>query len=246
VPRVLIQVIAAIADFRTGPSTDYSVIYRAKHGNKILLSGIDATGNWYEFLYAGNPAWITADSNVVTVIEGAVTDLPQIDTPPVPTSDTTSHSTSTPIFTNEIGLPTVTPTLKLKSVFLYADGVAVIRVTLLEDHFTNGSQFNKPRSGFIFLVAKLRVENLAYPDTLITSEYEFKVLDGNGALHGTSYVTEGYDCRLDTVEIFIGGKAEGCTSFEVPIEGSLSIVYAPFAVDQNGKGRSAIFKIRYR
>lgn len=223
--RVLIQVIAATAEFRSGPGIEYPIVYRAKRGNKIQLSGINASGDWYEFTYASSQAWITADEKVVKLIEGNIDQLSEVEAPPVPT-------------------PTKTPPPKPASVLLYANGVAVVRVTLLEYRFVDGEQFNKPRTGFTFLVAKLRIENLAYPNTWQTSGYEFKVLDGDGALHETSYVSEGYDCRLDIVEIVPGGKAEGCTSFEVPETGSLSIVYAPFEYSQYGKDRAAVFTVR--
>src|SRR5262249_43008091 len=62
IPRVLIQVASATANFRIGPGRVYRAITWVRRGNKILLSGISEDHGWYMFKYANKDTWISADS----------------------------------------------------------------------------------------------------------------------------------------------------------------------------------------
>ncbi len=82
--RVIVQVVAQIAVFRTGPGRVYLTVTQVKMGNKILLSGISEDRAWYMFIYSNKNTWISADKLVTEVIFGDVNTLPVIDAPPTP------------------------------------------------------------------------------------------------------------------------------------------------------------------
>ena len=88
--RVLIQVVSRIAVFRTGPGLEFPTIAQVFRGNKIQLSGISEDSGWYMFPYNKKPTWITADSNITTLLEGDPHTLPVIPSPPTPSPRPTS------------------------------------------------------------------------------------------------------------------------------------------------------------
>ena len=83
--RVLIQVVARVANFRSGPGPAYPVITQVPRNNKIELSGVSQDGLWYVFKYARRLAWISADEKITTVLSGDPATLPVYDNPPIPT-----------------------------------------------------------------------------------------------------------------------------------------------------------------
>jgi hypothetical protein len=83
--RVLIQVVARVATFHTGPGPNYAVVAQVRRGNKIELSGISEDGTWYMFKYSKKNTWITADPTITKLILGDPGSLPVIEAPPTPT-----------------------------------------------------------------------------------------------------------------------------------------------------------------
>src|SRR4051794_32977319 len=56
--RILIQVVAPTAVFRTGPGPRFSIVTRVNRLNKIELSGISQDRAWYMFKYNQKDSWI--------------------------------------------------------------------------------------------------------------------------------------------------------------------------------------------
>lgn len=229
--KVVVQVVADTAKFYYGPGFDYPVLYTIKKSGKIQVFGMNEENTWYVFSFNKGRAWIHAGEKTVKVIEGDSTTLPLIEAPKMPTPTPTK-------------VPTATRTPAPATTILYALGTPIVRVTLLEYHFSYGKDYSTPRPGFTYLIARIKVENLSYSPTWYTSAFEFKVLDGKGSLKSTDFIKEAYDCRLEIVELLVGGEAEGCLGFEVSQFGSLSIVYAPFQYARYGNDRAAVFKVR--
>jgi len=193
------------------------------------------------------------------------TRTPQPTSTPMPTatleSTNTTGPTNTPLPTNTNGptntpLPTDTPrpsptrTPKPQSIVLSPDGTPRIRVSLLQYGFSYGSGFAKPKTGYIYLVASVNVQNISYVDpatgtnSLQVSDFDFKVLAATGTLISPTFDATGANCDLGMVQVIPSGNAQGCVTFEVPESGQLSLVYAPFEYDQYGTGRQATFVLK--
>src|SRR5260221_1370441 len=84
IPRVLVQVVSVTANFRTGPGRVYRAVTWVRRGNKILLSGISEDHAWYMFRYADENTWVSADTAITAVVEGAPAPLPVMEEAPVP------------------------------------------------------------------------------------------------------------------------------------------------------------------
>jgi hypothetical protein len=95
--RILIQVVAPIAVFRTGPGSRFPTIARVNRLNKIELSGISQDRAWYMFKYAEKNTWISADKTITQVVLGDPKYLPVIAGPPVPTAATGGDPSYDPI-----------------------------------------------------------------------------------------------------------------------------------------------------
>jgi hypothetical protein len=90
--RILAQVVADIAVFRTGPSRQYPIITRVKRLNKIELSGISEDSAWYMFIYDNKATWISGDKTITQLILGDPSFLPVIHMGPTPTPRATSNA----------------------------------------------------------------------------------------------------------------------------------------------------------
>jgi uncharacterized protein YraI len=86
IPKVLIQVVSSVANFRTGPGKVYRVVTWVYRGNKIIVSGISEDGEWYMFRYSQKNTWISADQTITKLLDGDPSVLPVIEAPPVPTA----------------------------------------------------------------------------------------------------------------------------------------------------------------
>jgi len=64
---------------RRGPGTDYGVLGTTKAGERLLISGRNAAGNWWQVDFRGESGWITAD---LVIAEGRLNDVPVIHNPP--------------------------------------------------------------------------------------------------------------------------------------------------------------------
>jgi hypothetical protein len=105
IPRVLIQVIADVGYFRTGPSRAFPVIASVKKLGKIELSGISTDGLWYMFKYgqkAKANTWISADKTITTILLGDPKLLPVIQSPPTPMPRTPSASADDQVYYNPL------------------------------------------------------------------------------------------------------------------------------------------------
>ncbi len=75
--------------------------------------------------------------------------------------------------------------------------------------------------------------------------YAFQLLDPNVALVSPNiFIGPTRDCRLRDVDLTPNSRATGCIAFEVPKEGKIQVVYAPYHYEGLKEGRYLGFTIR--
>lgn len=71
------------ANVRRGPGTDYGVLGIAKIGERLLISGRNTAGDWWQVDFGEESGWIIAN---LVIAEGVIGDVPVIhNIPPLPT-----------------------------------------------------------------------------------------------------------------------------------------------------------------
>lgn len=167
----------------------------------------------------------------------------------------TPKPTSPPTFTRI--LPTLTPTVRPTPAFVAQtqklgpiretsrDEEYTVQITVRNVNFSSGSGLDKPRSGNVYVVVYVSVQNMG-PGTihsLYTSDFQVK--DANGVVRNEDYIYSlARDCNLPLVDLAAGGKLEGCITFEVPSTGKLEFIYAPYKYEGLKPGRYLSFIIR--
>jgi hypothetical protein len=119
-----------------------------------------------------------------------------------------------------------------------------MEVTLKSIDWLRRDTYNEPRPGHVFVIVHLRIVNLGPGASRSISDMDFQVLDANGALRGTDLVMAAIDCRLGLVDLTVGGSVEGCAGFEVPDQGKVDLIYAPFRYEGLEPGRYLSFNLR--
>ncbi|RRR65642.1 MAG: DUF4352 domain-containing protein [Candidatus Viridilinea halotolerans] len=116
-------------------------------------------------------------------------------------------------------------------------------ITLIQVRWSRGRRLSTADPGKVYALATLRVRNLGPHSQRNVSTTMFKALDVRGALNDAeSYY--GDDCKMDWVDLTAGGAIEGCIAFEVPDNGALSLIYAPYRYENLTPGRYLSFTIR--
>jgi len=90
----------------------------------------------------------------------------------------------------------------------------------------------------------ISVKNLGPDPMRSVSPYDFQVRDVNGALRDSGWVPDTEDCKMDTVDLAPNGSVSGCIGFEVPVDGTLELIYAPYKYEGLQPGRYLSFTIR--
>ena len=126
----------------------------------------------------------------------------------------------------------------------YHDENFSMEITLKDVEWSTGSDYDEPRSGRVYVITHLRIKNLGPGSSRSVSPIDFQVLDANGALYDDDYISAARDCRLDFVDLIVGGSIEGCVSFEVPTSGKVDLIYAPFRYEGMEPGRYLSFNLR--
>jgi len=96
----------------------------------------------------------------------------------------------------------------------------------------------------MFVVVDLTVENLGPSLMRSVSVSDFQILHEDGALYDYEFVRGSLDCALPGVDLMAGGSTSGCVGFEIPMSGSLELIYAPYQYDALEPGRYLSFTIR--
>jgi hypothetical protein len=102
--------------------------------------------------------------------------------------------------------------------------------------------YHTPKNGYSFLIINMEVKNYG-PDESSIADYDFNVLDANGRLIKYEYISRIRSCNLDTT-LMPGGFTSGCMAFEVPNNGRLELVFAPYKYNQFTPGRYLKWVVR--
>ena len=108
------------------------------------------------------------------------------------------------------------------------DEVFTVHVSLHSVRFDSGDEFSKPKQGYTYVIVDVTIKNLGPSAVRSIGEYNFQVQDANGALRASGWIPGTDDCIMDLVDLSVGGSVSGCFGFEVPIEGDLELIYAPY------------------
>ena len=104
--------------------------------------------------------------------------------------------------------------------------------------------YDEPKPGHVFVMVHLRVSNLGPGASRSIGIWDFQVLDANGAVRDYELMSAAMDCLLESVDLTVGGSIEGCISFEVPDQGKVDLIYAPFRYEGLEPGRYLSFNLR--
>ncbi|MBN1813114.1 MAG: DUF4352 domain-containing protein [Anaerolineae bacterium] len=173
------------------------------------------------------------------------TPTPRLTNTPAPTR--TPRPTKTPRPTRTPLPPTPMPETKTIGPIWNTsrDESYTAKISVLGARFSTGtSDFDKPRTGYVFVVVDLIVENLGPSPMRYVSISDFQMLHEDGALYDYEFVGDSSDCHLPGVDLMAGGSTSGCVGFEVPMSGSLELIYAPYKYEGLKPGRYLSFRVR--
>jgi len=169
-----------------------------------------------------------------------------------PTNTPTPRPTSTPTST-PTPRPTSTPTPtprppEVKQIGPIWDSLHdakyTMEVTLQGVRWSGGDKYSQPKVGNIYAIVDVQFKNLGPSTSRYVGMDDLQVLDANGRLIEDDYETLIRDCDFETVDLIAGGSAEGCFLFEVPTEGRLELIYAPYRYEGLEPGRYLSFVLR--
>lgn len=80
-PLLSLIVTNASVNVRSGPGTVYAVIGALRAGQTATITGRNTAGDWWQFAYQGQPAWV---SRQVVSVSGPATEIPIPVAPPTP------------------------------------------------------------------------------------------------------------------------------------------------------------------
>lgn len=218
-----------------------------------ILASLCAIGFLVCLVSAGAGVWLLIGSRQSEPESGRTTDVnltktppstprpPTATLPPTSTDVPTPPPTLTPVPTNT---PTATPWPLPEPQTLgpiwdsSSDAEFSVKVALEGLKWLNPKDSSRePKSGFIYVIVTVSIENLGPGTITHLSPTDFQVLDAKGVLRGEDYIIEAKDCALDSVDLIAGGKVSGCISFQVPDTGELYLIYAPYQYEGLVEGR---------
>ena len=109
---------------------------------------------------------------------------------------------------------------------------------------TEGDSAAFVQDGFANLVLDVSILNLG-PDILAyIGPDNFQVRDSNGELWDSIYIPETESCELDYIELEIGQSVDACVTIEVPVSGSLELLYTFDPYADYIVGQNLVFRLR--
>jgi hypothetical protein len=119
-----------------------------------------------------------------------------------------------------------------------------MQVTLEAVDWLGKDTHDEPKPGHVFVIVHLKLVNLGPGASRSVSSSDFQILDANGALRSYDLLSAARDCRLESVDLMVDGSIEGCIGFEIPDEGRVDLIYAPFRYEGLEPGRYLSFNLR--
>lgn len=180
--------------------------------------------------------------NFAQILNSRISDTPpETVVPTFPTSVATRRPVQTP---TPIAI-SVEETKELGPIWNSTrDESFTVQISLHSVRFDSGDEFSKPKQGHTYVIVDVTIKNLGPSAVRSIGPYDFQVLDANGALRDSGWIPDTEDCKMDLVDLGPNGSISGCFGFEVPIEGTLELIYAPYKYEGLKPGRYLSFTIR--
>lgn len=101
------------------------------------------------------------------------------------------------------------------------------KLTVNEVTKSSGSEYDKPKSGYEFVIVKITLENIGN-SPISYNPYDFKMQNSQGQITEQAFTTVDQDTALQSGELAPGGKITGTIPFEQPVnDPSLQLQYSP-------------------
>ena len=163
----------------------------------------------------------------------------------------TTEDTPTETISEETPTPTAVPEFQVQTQRIgpvwdrLHDSEYSVEITVHDVKWLSEDKYSEPRPGNVYVVAYLTVHNLG-PDALRDlTLFDFQVKDSRGAIRQFLMLPSFFDsCQIEIVDLLPDGSITGCVSFEVPQEGSVALIYAPFRFEGLAPGRYISFDLR--
>jgi hypothetical protein len=126
----------------------------------------------------------------------------------------------------------------------YSDSRYTAEVTVTDVEWYKGGSYDQPKSGSIHAIVHIQFQNNGPGSIRSIGSGDFQALDASGVVHDYEFLSATEDCRLDIVDLMAGGHLEGCVAFEVPEEGRIEFIYAPYRYEGLEPGRYLSFVLR--
>lgn len=194
------------------------------------------------------PASTPAPTNTLTP-----TNTPIPTETPAPTNTSIPTDTPLPPTFTPIPIPTNTPTpafmAQTRQIGPIYDSLREtsysVEVTLKDVAWLRSEDYKSPKPGNIYLITYVQIKNLGPSALNFIGPSNFQMLDANGSLRDYELISSAMDtCYLDHVDLMANGSVEGCVSFEVPLEGKLELIYAPYQYNGLEEGRYLSLPVR--
>jgi hypothetical protein len=117
-------------------------------------------------------------------------------------------------------------------------------VTVEDFEWDRGNEYTQPKSGSIYLVVHVTARNLGPGSVRSFGIFDFQVKDANNVVRDYEYLLDYEDCMLESVDLMADSVLTGCVTFEVPIDGRLDFIYAPYRYEGLTPGRYLDFVLR--
>ena len=165
--------------------------------------------------------------------------------PPVPQNLPNNIPGSTP-FPTPPTMPEFQPqTLSIGPIYDdMRDSEFSVKVTLKSIKWFEKVGYSTPKSDNIYVFPEVEINNLGPGELRDISSFSFQVKDAKGAIRDSAILMTTDTCRMEMVDLVAGGSIEGCVPFEVPLEGKVELIYAPFQYEGLVPGRYISFVLR--
>lgn len=126
------------------------------------------------------------------------------------------------------------------------DASYTVQILLNDVRIGSGYEWSPPKQGHIYLIVDVTIKNPGPGMMRSVTSSSFRVRDANGVLRhdNTTAAAGASQCSLGWVDLASKGSVSGCIGFEVPLTGTLELIYALYQYDVLESGRYLSFTIR--
>lgn len=93
-----------------------------------------------------------------------------------------------------------------------------VELTVTKVEKSNGTDYDKPKSGMEFVIVTVKYKNIGSKDTVSYNPYDFKIKNSKGQITSQSFTLVNTDTALSSGDLAPGGEIEGTIAFEQPAD----------------------------